>query len=100
RCPNSDWSDLTGSWVQGGMADYTNNNQCIYQSGGNHYYSTNRSVQYSPRRYVRGSWSAQRSSDVNPVYYDPRTTYTSRVDASGSPLTPGDNIVWVSNQNS
>lgn len=101
RCSSPDYSDLTGSWIQGGTADFRNNNRCIYRGNdGNYYYSTTRSVVYSPRLYISGSWYAQRSSDVNPVYYNPRVTYTPRVDASGNPLVPSDGIVWVSNQSS
>ena len=46
------------------------------------------------------NWSAQRSADVNPVYYNPRVRYVPRVDGSGAALVPTDNVVWVSNQNS
>lgn len=60
--------------------------------------------------------SAQRSSDVNPMYYNPRVRYLPRVDGSGAVIAPRDprlpatvpagerdaayNVVWVSNQNS
>lgn len=98
RCRDTDWSDLTGTRILGGIADFTNGNRCIFRSGGDLLYSTTRSLAYSPPRYVRGSWSAQRSSDVNPLYYNPRTTYLPRVGANGNPLTPNDGIVWISNQ--
>lgn len=47
-----------------------------------------------------GGWFAQRSAQVNPLYYDPRVTYLPRVGPDGNPLTPGDGIVFVSNQTS
>jgi type IV pilus assembly protein PilY1 len=62
------------------------------------------------------NWSAQRSADVNPIYYNPRVRYLPRVDSSGNVINPRDprlpttvpagerdntyNVVWVSNQNS
>lgn len=100
RCPNNMWSDLTGSWVQGGIADFNNNHRCIYQYGNSYFYSTSSAIAYTPKKYISGSWSAQRSADVNPIYYNPRITYLPRVDASGNPLEPNDNIKFVSNQSS
>lgn len=62
------------------------------------------------------NWSAQRSSDVNPIYYNPRVRYLPRVDGSGNVINPRDprlpatvpagerdntyTVVWISNQNS
>lgn len=62
------------------------------------------------------NWSAQRSANVNPLYYDPKVRYLPRVDGSGNVINPRDprlpatvpiaerddtyNVVWVSNQNS
>lgn len=46
------------------------------------------------------NWSAQRSADVNPVYYNPKARYVPRVDGGGAALVPTDGVVWVSNQNS
>ncbi|MBT9550004.1 MAG: hypothetical protein IV088_04070 [Hydrogenophaga sp.] len=43
------------------------------------------------------NWSAQRSADVNPVYYNPRVRYLPRVNGNGVALVPSDNVVWVSN---
>jgi type IV pilus assembly protein PilY1 len=48
---------------------------------------------------ARGNeWIAQRSAQVNPVYYDPRVNYTPRVNADGTTRTATDNIFFVSNQ--
>lgn len=67
------------------------------------------SLPYSPDQSV-WNWSAQRSADVNPVYYNPKVRYLPRVDGSGAVVSPRDprlpasdpayNVVWVSNQNS
>lgn len=100
RCPSNTWSNLTGSWIQGGIADYRNSNRCIYQSGPNYYYSNSLSQSLSPSVTLRGAWSAQRSSDVNPLYYNPRVTYKPRVLPNGDPIPVTDGIVFVSNQGS
>lgn len=47
-----------------------------------------------------GGWFAQRSAQVNPLYYNPRVTYLPRVGPDGNPLVPNDGIVFVSNQDS
>jgi len=100
RCRDTDWSNVGGSWVQGGMADVANGNRCIFQSGSNFFFSTTRSIPYVPAATTRGTWVAQRSAQVNPVYYDPRVTYAPRVGPDGNPLVPADGLVFVSNQNS
>ncbi|MFO3797327.1 MAG: hypothetical protein ACK8QZ_08600, partial [Anaerolineales bacterium] len=99
RCPNNRWSNLTGTWIQGGMADFYNNNRCYNSNSTTSNPSTTNSVSYSPRQYL-GAWSAQRSADVNPVYYNPRVRYFPRVNASGADLVPSDGVVWISNQGS
>jgi type IV pilus assembly protein PilY1 len=47
-------------------------------------------------------WNAQRSSEVNPIYYNPRIRYTPRVDSEGNAvaLDPADTVVFISNQRS
>lgn len=57
-------------------------------------------VQQSPGVGIKedSPWYAQRSADVNAVYYNPRTTYLPRVDAAGVPLPITDGVVFVSNQ--
>ncbi|MFC3685606.1 pilus assembly protein [Hydrogenophaga luteola] len=62
----------------------------VWQAGSN----------YPTPRQVVGSWSAQRSPQVNPVYYNPNITYRLRVDASGNNITPPDAFQFVSNQGS
>lgn len=52
---------------------------------------------YVPAEYV-ANWSAQRSADVNPLYYNPRVRYLPRVNGSGTQIAPTDGAVWVSNQ--
>lgn len=47
-----------------------------------------------------GYWAAHRSAEVNHLYYNPRTTYSPRVDADGKPMAPTDGIVFISNQSS
>lgn len=49
---------------------------------------------------VSGGWSAQRSAEVNPLYYNPRITYLPRVGSDGKPLIPSDGIQFVTNQTS
>src|SRR5690606_4953074 len=41
---------------------------------------------------------AQRSSDVNPLYYNPRVKYEPRVDVNGRALPITDGIAFVSNE--
>jgi len=50
------------------------------------------------RRANDGTWAAQRSAEINPLYYNPRITYLPRVDAGGNPLVPTDGVVFISNQ--
>lgn len=45
-------------------------------------------------------WAAQRSADVNHLYYNPRITYLARVEADGKPMAPTDGVVFISNQSS
>ena len=45
-------------------------------------------------------FEAQRSPDVNPMYYNPRITYRPRVDAKGEPLQANDGIQFISNASS
>lgn len=105
RCPANGWSDLTGTWIPGGIADYrnttggANNHRCIFQSGGRFFYSNTISV-IDPLGRTLGGAAAQRSSDVNPVYYNPRVRYLPRVDSNGDSLVPGDGVEWISNQGS
>lgn len=47
-----------------------------------------------------GDWEAQRSSEVNPVYYNPRTTYLARVDKDGAAMAVSDGVVFVDNSQS
>lgn len=47
-----------------------------------------------------GYWQAMRSSEANPLYYNPRVTYRPRVDALGQPVPVNDGLVFVSNQDS
>lgn len=47
-----------------------------------------------------GYWTAQRSADINHLYYNPRITYLPRVDPDGKPLVPTDGLVFISNQDS
>ncbi len=46
---------------------------------------------------ARNNWNAMRSADVNPVYYNPRTTYAPRLGPDYQPLTRPANINFVSN---
>ncbi|MCB2016750.1 MAG: hypothetical protein KDF54_04470 [Hydrogenophaga sp.] len=61
---------------------------------------TDVAIVYTPDQVV-ANWSAQRSSDVNPLYYNPRVRYLPRVDGNGA-LEPANDggAIWVSNQNS
>lgn len=43
-------------------------------------------------------WHAMRSADVNPIFYNPKFTYQTRVNADGSPVA-SDSLVFISNQN-
>lgn len=55
-------------------------------------------ISYPTPRFVVGSGSAQRSPQVNPVYYNPSLTFRPRVDASGNEIVPTDGLRFVSNQ--
>ncbi len=55
-------------------------------------------IAYPTPRFVVGSMSAQRSPQVNPVYYNPSLTFRPRVDASGNVIVPTDGLRFVSNQ--
>lgn len=94
KCPANEWSLFTFDWVLGGIAGLTKPNSCVDYPKTQY---TNSAVAFQK---ITGSWSAQRSSDVNPVYYNPRTTYPARVDAKGKPLSANDGLAWVSNQKS
>jgi type IV pilus assembly protein PilY1 len=88
-------------WETDGVADPNNNNRCIGTNRyGQYVYVDYAGTSYSPRLYVYGNWSSQRSSDINPIYYNPRTTYLPRVDANGTAIVPTDGVKFVSNQNS
>ncbi|QHE86832.1 pilus assembly protein [Hydrogenophaga sp. BPS33] len=91
KCPDNEWSLFSGDWVQGGIAGFSTVNSCI-----NH--ERTQYTSHATPVQITGSWSAQRSADVNPVYYNPRTTYRPRLDANGQPLVANDGITWVSNQ--
>ncbi len=54
---------------------------------------------FSTPRYVTGGRAAQRSAQVNPIYYDPRITYAPRVTANGLPIA-ANTWLHISNQNS
>ncbi len=58
---------------------------------------TNVAIDYNPVQAAY-NWSAQRSSDVNPIYYNPRVRYLPRVNESGVARAVPDNIKFVSNQ--
>ena len=53
---------------------------------------TNVSTPSDPPRAIR-NWSAQRSADVNPIYYNPRVRYLPRVDGSGNVVSPRDPVL-------
>lgn len=100
-CP-SPYSNNTSTSGRDGEAFYDAANdryRCYRRSGGNWYTIYTVSLPYVPARSTN-KWSAQRSADVNPLYYNPRTTYFPRVDSNGNPLVPADNIAFISNQNS
>ncbi len=48
KCRANHWSELTGSWVLGGTADFYNNNRCILQNSNGTYSYTNLSDPYTP----------------------------------------------------
>ena len=90
----------------GGQANYSSGTYTCYErylnKKGNWKIQsrTDVALSYAPAQWSSAKWAAQRSSEVNPIYYDPRVTYSARVDASGDPLVPKDGIVFVSNQDS
>lgn len=55
-------------------------------------------IAYNPARIARNNSNAQRSADVNPVYYNPRTTYRPRIGPDYLNLARPPNITFVSNQ--
>lgn len=55
---------------------------------------------YVPAITARNNWFAQRSADVNPVYYNPRTTYAPRLGPDYQPLTRPAGVRFISNQQS
>jgi len=100
-CP-SPYSSTQSTAGRDGEATYdaANNRYVCYERVGSNWparYTV--SQPYSPARYY-SRWSAQRSADVNPLYYNPRTTYFPRVDRNGNALVPTDGVVFISNQNS
>lgn len=52
---------------------------------------------YVPALTASNNWNAMRSADVNPVYYNPRTTYAPRLGPDYQPLTRPANVNFVSN---
>ena len=55
---------------------------------------------YAPVRVARNNMSAQRSADLNPVYYNPRVTYAPRLGPDYQALTRPANLRFVSNAGS
>jgi type IV pilus assembly protein PilY1 len=56
-------------------------------------------VAYVPALTARNNWNAMRSADLNPVYYNPRTTYSPRLGPDYVALPRPANINFVSNGN-
>lgn len=102
RCPSNRYGS---DGNLGGPAVYSNSLYSCYNDKSNRGVLSNLRdrtsvvTSYSPARWT-AKWSAQRSADVNPIYYNPRITYRPRVDSNGVDLVPNDNVVFVSNQDS
>lgn len=54
-------------------------------------------VAYPTPITAQNNWNAMRSADLNPVYYNPRTTYRPRLGPDYQELTRPANITFVSN---
>ncbi len=83
-------------WVQGW---YANDRTCYTRIG-----YTSSSYRQNSNTKVKDpasntTWYAMRSADVNPIFYNPRLTYSPRVNEYGQALPVTDNIRFISNQN-
>lgn len=87
--------DPDNGFVTGGKVGIVyGGNSCINTSG---YWATG-DVAYAPARVASNNWSAMRSADANPVYYNPRTTYLPRLGPTYAALTRPATPVFISNQ--
>ncbi|AOW12928.1 hypothetical protein LPB72_18300 [Hydrogenophaga crassostreae] len=88
----------TGSWVVNGMVDFTRpvNQRCANST--RTFWTTDNGTPFAATPVIQNAWTAQRSADLNPVYYDPRTTYAPRVGPDYAPLTRDASVQFVSNQ--
>jgi type IV pilus assembly protein PilY1 len=98
----------SGTWVQNGMVDFNRpvNQRCANAAitvwtndNGTAYVPPSPPAPAgTPAVVIQNAWNAQRSADLNPVYYDPRTTYAARVGPDYQALTRPATIQFVSNQ--
>jgi len=96
--PNHSWDPSEG-YVQGGRVVLLGpSGQTCINSSITSWLNTDVSLPYSPALTARNNWFAQRSADVNPVYYNPRTTYSPRLGPDYVALTRPANITFISNQ--
>jgi type IV pilus assembly protein PilY1 len=58
------------------------------------------SYRITQNRTSGGLYAAQRSAEVNPLYYNPRITYQPRVGSDGLVLPSTDGVAFISNQTS
>ncbi|MFP8780944.1 pilus assembly protein [Hydrogenophaga sp. RWCD_12] len=110
-CPAPRYAPQRGvGWVLGGRIDGTNPQNggaglfCIqataFDANGNPTAGnwTGGAQNYAPSLTVNNNLLAQRSADVNPVYYNPRTTYLPRLGPTYANLARPANLIFVSNQ--
>lgn len=88
----------SGAWVTNGRVDETraNGRRCVEATLNQ--WSTDNGTPDPTTPVVLNNSIAQRSADLNPVYYDPRTTYAARVGPDYLALTRPANVQFVSNE--
>lgn len=102
---------VNSSSVAGGEATFDGTNyQCWIwvpgrRGGGSWQFAPTQNVSMNPVQWQvddQNGWNAQRASEVNPMYYNPRITYAPRVNSMGVavPVDANDKVVFISNQNS
>lgn len=106
QCAPPLYSNSPTGYILGGTVDPSRpaGNRCLTATGldaaGNptgYAASANNGTAYFPAVTATNSVLAQRSADLNPVYYNPRTTYAPRIGPDYQPLTRPATPTFISN---